>query len=412
MFYFLLNSLLYLFGGGAALTASLASYLAFAQPDFHFPKPTGDYAVGTKTYHLLDENYENAQGDEVGKELMVQAWYPAQGELAEDATVPYAPYLVDYLKKNHKRIWLLTSSRPMYTYAVPDAEIASGEQCFPVLIFSHGLGCTRNHGTAFCEELASQGYFVLGISHSVGGSVVQFPDGRVIETGSTEDLKSFLQDPMNTLNRQNKNLELWVNEVQFVLDQLEKMAVDQESFLYDHIDIDNIGMFGHSFGGATTVQLCCRDARIRAGVNMDGPLFGEQPTLGFDKPFMFLLRAQKGMDRVARLVELGMKRHIAQEYAQAKDEMYLPAIDQLIEEIGHDVYKIHIVDAGHNAFCDVALRREASLLSKYFGHIGVGSINGFTAIELVNTYLVSFFDKYLKGEDSSLLPEKEVKLVA
>ncbi|EKD23389.1 MAG: hypothetical protein ACD_82C00074G0002 [uncultured bacterium] len=44
-----------------------------------------------------------------------------------------------------------------------------------------------------------------------------------------------------------------------------------------------------------------------------------------------------------------------------------------------------------------------------FGGFGVGDIDGFRATEIVNAYLGSFFDKYLKGKPSELLDGKSKK---
>ena len=51
-------------------------------PIFHFPKPTGSYAIGTVTYHWVDlsrpELFTTDPNDH--RELMAQVWYPAKNE--------------------------------------------------------------------------------------------------------------------------------------------------------------------------------------------------------------------------------------------------------------------------------------------------------------------------------------------
>ncbi|MBK8129006.1 MAG: hypothetical protein IPK53_08700 [bacterium] len=55
------------------------------------PSLTGSYAVGTRTYHLVDRSRPEiytAQPDDK-REIMVQVWYPA----AADAQGEEAPYM-------------------------------------------------------------------------------------------------------------------------------------------------------------------------------------------------------------------------------------------------------------------------------------------------------------------------------
>ncbi len=80
---------------------------------------------------------------------------------------------------------------------------------------------------------------------------------------------------------------------------------------------------------------------------------------------------------------------------------YLSAIKLLVQSIGHNAYIFIVKDSGHMAFSDRALAKYASFFS--FGNFGTGSIDGFLVTEIVNTYFLEFFNKYLKGKPSQLL---------
>ncbi|MEI0739748.1 hypothetical protein VQ056_29130 [Paenibacillus sp. JTLBN-2024] len=41
------------------------------------------------------------------------------------------------------------------------------------------------------------------------------------------------------------------------------------------LDLNKVGMFGHSFGGATAAQMLLADGRVKAALNMDGTLYGK-----------------------------------------------------------------------------------------------------------------------------------------
>ena len=74
----------------------------------------------------------------------------------------------------------------------------------------------------------------------------------------------------------SKNMEKWVGDIQFVLNELEKITKnDPHNLLTSKFDLSRIGIFGHSFGGAAAAQMCRRDKRCKAGIVIDGALRGE-----------------------------------------------------------------------------------------------------------------------------------------
>lgn len=398
----------YLIGGGAALAASFAGYMAFLQPDFHFPKPTGRYQVGTITFHLDPSNGMCLQKP---RGLMVQLWYPAHISVAEIPHTPYAPYVVDYFKNNHKSVWFALYSRPMYSFAQPNAPLHEETNPFPVIIFSHGLNCTRNHNTAHCENLASHGYVVAGISHSFGCQVVQFPHYLPIAYDPTTEFSSLAANPMNYLKQRHKNIDLWVKDVAMVLNELKQLADEKFSRFYAQLDMNRVGIFGHGYGGAAAAQLCRCDPRIKAGVALDSLLQGKDlaegfgnRTEGFGKPFMFLLADQCNYDaQISMLKKMDVSERQINEFVQALKQSYLPEINKLARNISHHAYISKVFGTAHMDFSDYALIKEASLASPILHQAdSVGPINGRQATTIVNDLLVGFFDEYLKEKEASL----------
>ena len=404
----------YLFSFISSVVVSSAGfivYLIWFQSPFYFPKPTGQYSVGTKTYHWIDTKRKELHDNNPAhpfRELMVKIWYPstlklrrtgpAQGKSAEKPTTPYAPYFVDYFKKNKPLIWLALLSRPMYCYAKPDATLTTDIPQLPIIIFSPGFRSIYDGNTSSCEELASQGYIVVGISHPYNNSVIQFPDGRVI---------------LNKTYNPDDSAEIWLADVQFVLNQLEQLAHNEKSIFYQRLDLNHIGMFGHSMGGSTAIKSSLFDSRIKAAVNLDGALFGSKITKKIDKPCMVML-AEIGVNFNERpLTQQEWKKHgihsLEEEIAAKAD--YLPALKQLAQSAQHDFYTRVIKDAGHFDFCDLTLLKSASPIVKIIATLDssilsilkLGSIDGFRATEIVNAYLVTFFNKYLKGRPSAIL---------
>ena len=425
----ILKYLLYFIAGATVLTTGLAAYLAWFQPAFHFPKPTGQYAVGTKTYHWIDTNRKETLNDDTAhpsRELMVSIWHPSSlgydvtgptdGKLPDKPTTPYAPDLVDYFKKNQKLIWLLGFSRQMYSYAQPGLTMATDVPQFPVIIFSHGFGCTRDSNTAHCEELASHGYVVVGISHTYDSAIVEFPNSRIANgLKSMEERFVKIEKFMEMEKQLDQGIEIWISDVQFVLDQLEQLTNNKKSIFYQRFDQKNIGIFGHSFGGATAIQICRNDSRVKAGVNLDGAVYGTDITKKVDKPCMFMLN-----EDLAKLDERPwtpddwkkFKISSQEEETMLRSRM-LPAFKKIAKSIGPDGYTFVIKDSRHMDFCDSAFTgKYASLVSRILITLGasetlcLGAIDGFKMTEIVSAYLVNFFNKYLKNQPSELLDRK------
>ncbi len=403
--------LFYVVAALAVLVAGLVAYLTWFQPPFYFPKPTGPYAVGVREYHWVDTTRKEIYSDDPAhpnRELMVKIWYPAAGQLPEKPTTPYAPLVVDWLSKNRTFFWLFSGlSRPTFTYAQFDPPFVTGLTHCPVILFSPGGGGISTSNTAQCEELASYGFVVAGVSHSYESWVVHFPDGRVI-TSVPDKWLPFKE----RRKRSDRDIEVRVADMRFVIDQLERLSSDTQAPLFQRFDTANVGAMGQSLGGATAIQLCRRDSRVKAGVDMDGSLLGVDATELMNKPLMFLL-AQRNADTMEHTFTDIDKRQfdisLPEEEAMIKARYPLPSA-YFKQITTADSYAFVVKGTGHSDFTDFAINKQGSpfrylypLLKNSGPVVLLGSINGFRATEIVNAYLVSFFNKYLKGQPSELL---------
>jgi predicted dienelactone hydrolase len=244
------------------LNGILAGWLL---PIVELPAPTGPYEVGIVDHALLDE--------ERGRRLMVSIWYPAAkggtpaplthypdevaAGLGNLAGFPGLPF--QYL-----RYFKLSANE--------GAPLVAEGSPFPILVFSHGLVGLRLQNSSTMQELASRGYIVIAIDHTDAAAVTVFPDNEV----RFYDLKRFrtpadLEPSKDFVN--DRVFPAWVADQRFIYDSLEKWAADDPVF-GGRLDLTRIGSFGHSFGGATALEVCRIDMRCRAAVNMDGGLYG------------------------------------------------------------------------------------------------------------------------------------------
>ncbi len=110
----------------------------------------------------------------------------------------------------------------------------------PVVVFSHGLGGSRENSPYLGEHWAAHGYVAVFVQHP--GS-----DESVWKEGGAGQGFSALKAAASA-----KSLLQRIADIPFVLDQLEKWNVEEGHPLRGSMDLEKIGMCGHSFGAVTT----------------------------------------------------------------------------------------------------------------------------------------------------------------
>ena len=100
------------------------------------------------------------------------------------------------------------------------------------------------------------------------------PDGQVIRPtaegnpGDGRIAAEKLDSALKTL------LGVWTADTRFILNQVSRMNErDALGKFTGRIDINSVGVAGHSFGGATAVQFCHDDRRCRSGINIRGVIW-------------------------------------------------------------------------------------------------------------------------------------------
>jgi dienelactone hydrolase len=259
------------------VTMLIGSLALLMDPLPALPEPSGEFQVGSQVFQWSDPSRAEtltAAASDV-REVIAQVWYPSDSD--GGSTTPYvgtdtATSLMDGVPKA-----VFESYDDIDTHSSDLSAVSEDRGRWPVLLFSPGLGVARQSYTALSVELASRGYVVVAISHPYDSPASQLLDGKVVSmtdasgAGAKED-----------------QIDLRAVDSTFVLDRLHQLAeTEPDSPLIGHLDLDHVGIFGHSFGGATAVQAVASDPRFRAGMNIDGSLFRDDiPEL--DRPFLWL----------------------------------------------------------------------------------------------------------------------------
>lgn len=110
----------------------------------------------------------------------------------------------------------------------------------PVVLFSHGLGGSREGGAYLGRHWSARGYVSVHMQHP--GS-----DSSVWRGEPASRRRTALEEAAG-----GENYMLRVHDVPAVLDQLERWNAAEGHALSSRLDLDHVGMSGHSFGAATT----------------------------------------------------------------------------------------------------------------------------------------------------------------
>ena len=215
----------------------------------NLPQPTGLYTVGTSQFFLTDSSrkgwYNNE--DDGPRRLMIQVWYPSNITIQNNEP---------YMDRMDERIPAMAMEMGLPSFTITNMEtiqsnsssnIKSANGNFPIILFSHGLGGMRSQNSVQAEELASQGYIVFSPDHMYDANISIYPDGTTASYNS--NIKN--ENKNNWISIRRKQLEYRLGDIQFILNQIQSGNIPSQ--LVGKIDLNNIGIFGHSFGGATSI---------------------------------------------------------------------------------------------------------------------------------------------------------------
>jgi predicted dienelactone hydrolase len=361
---------------------ALSTALPILLPVPEIPVPTGNYQVGTVIYELTDQaRKEIFSGRDEPRRFMVQVWYPGNVDRKEarapwmmDAHV-YAPAIATYI---HMPSFFLDHLALVEIPAYREIPLAASEEQFPVILFSHGWNGFNAQGTGQALELASHGYVVISAQHTYGAVTTVFPDGTVAPN-NPQALPRDADDPNYEIVARVL-VDQWAGDLSFVLDQFKTFNEDAESLFFQALDMERVGVYGHSTGGGAAIQFCGTDPRCKAVLGMDPfmrPVSAEVIEGGVPQPSFFMF---------------------SESWAEITDSKNNRLFNQFRPHAGHSLGVIEILGTRHYDFSDLPL------LSPIASQLGLkGPLKGSRVTEIVNSYLLDFFDLTLKDRAPDLL---------
>ena len=344
-------------------------------------KPSGSLEVGTTIFELTDESRKEIySGKDEARSFMVQVWYPTN-PLPENKKAPwmsrsdvYAPTISSFLNMpNFFLDHLALAKTPAYM----DAPIAETSTAFPVILFSHGWNGFNAQNSEQMILLASRGYVVAAINHTYGAVATVFPDGR-IAYNNPQALPEGAPDAEYEIAAR-KLVDQWAHDLGYTLDHLNRRNNETGDSFYSKLDFERIGVYGHSTGGGAAIQFCGTDSRCKALLGMD--------------PFMRPVSAQ--------VIENGVSQPsffmFSQGWAELVDSKNNQLFDLFRPNVTDSKGAISINGTKHYDFSDLPL------LSPIAPQLGLkGPLNGPRVTEIVNAYLIDFFELTLNRKSSYL----------
>lgn len=309
------------------------------------------------------------------RELPVEVWYPS----AAPASAPRST-ITDFIDPER---WgptqtqafadLVAAADPACTTSSTDAVSSAafadanevGER-LPLVLVSHCHVCTRFSTFSVAERLASHGFVVAAVDH-VDNTLLDELEGDAVGVEAAF-------------------LEVRGADIRRLLDAMLSDADPLPIELRGRIDAQRVGMYGHSFGAATTGWVLQREPRISAGAALAAPV--ESPLLpgvdlaAIDQPLLYLLATEDNS-----ITEIG-NNLIRANFADHPSAAWL----------------VEIIDAGHWSFTNIC-----GIIDGFSPGCGEGErqtspgtafsyLDNDVARDITADYVTAFFALQLRGE--------------
>lgn len=295
---------------------------------------------------------------------------------------------------------------PIYIYYPETAE--GIPDSFPLVMFSHGAFGYYQSNTSTYMELAGNGYVVVSMDHphhslftkDTAGKIILADQGfirSVMEIGNSADPDANAEEKLSLYQDW---MELRTADIGFVLDTIEtaKAAVEisdawflseenRSSILavLDSIDMQSVGLMGHSMGGAASAALGRERDDVSAVIDLDGTMLAEYTGVAdgqfviSDQPYELPLLEFVNWETRNQLLEY------------LPDEEDYP--NTRVMKYARTGFSVILRDTKHMDFTDLPL------LSPFIGKmLGSGERDKKETMMIVNSIVLDFFDCYLKGE--------------
>ncbi len=194
---------------------------------------------------------------------------------------------------------------------------------------------------------------------------------QIMGAGNSSDWEKSYRQLLEESPLHQQSVEIWAADNRFVLKKLE-LINDTDAVLKLMFDLENVGIVGHSLGGATAGEMAITESKVKAGINLDGFQFGGLLDSELHVPFMFVWENGRNSESTVNANEVFCQKSRA------------------------DCYSLLIQGFEHATFTDMPL------FSSIWESAELNP-EGLRAIQLQREYILGFFNKHLKNRTVQLL---------
>ncbi len=326
----------------------LAALLALLFPPHEPLTPSGAYTVATARYTYTDESrIEQFSDSGENRKVNVTLWYPNDRE---------------------------------------------GNETYPLIVFSHGGLGTENSNESLFLELASHGYVVASVGHPYHALWTKAEDGRVTFVNmdyfrelQREDAK---RDKEQSYRYYRSWMETRMGDINFAINTILMKKAENVGGVYNLIDIERIGVIGHSLGGSAVLGIPRQRDDIDAVIALESPFLYDivgvenNEFIWLDEAYpapVLNIYSDSSWERLSEWAQYGRNAEFLSE----------PPID---------TFNLHLSGAGHFSLTDLPLA-SPSLVRLLEG--GNTATDHEAYLQAVNQACLEFFDRYLKIEANS-----------
>ncbi len=332
------------FGLILLIVATLIPALLFPQ-NTRVIEVTGNYPILSENFSYVDSSrLENYSDNIENRKLNVQFWYP-------------------------------------------DIE----QKRMPLIVFSHGgLGVKSSNESLF-RELASHGYVIVSIDHTYHSFFTKDEKGNTtwMDFGYVQEL--FSENPLDNMEQSFESYQKWMkirmDDMNFVIDTIITQAKENsDNSLYSLIDIEKIGVMGHSLGGSSALGI----GKSRSDI---------QAVIALESPYLFDIKGVSNGKFIVDQMEYPipvLNVYSDSSYGILSQRPQYSTNYRMLMNPDKNEFSIYFSGIGHLALTDFALT--SPILTKFLDGNNVGIEKTSKNLKAINEVCLAFFNSFLKEQ--------------
>lgn len=326
--------------------------------------------VGRKIFVLKDESRIDPISKET-REVLISIYYPSNPVEHESKYTslfePNTSLAVDMLcSMGVDRDYICNLDTKIHNDESVDI---TAKNC-PIIVIAPAFGVVRDMYSFCVKHLVESGFAVITVGATHESIFSIFPDGRFVQqSNEISEIDSL------DIHSWNQLLKLRIEDIRSVVRNVDEV-LDSDKDLRAIVDVNEMGIIGHSLGGAAAYELLKRDKRIKASILLD--------------PSFHLITASK---EEGISVPLLVARQEKCSFEELEDEispdllpLLLSGSESLFNSRDLNSSFIKLNGAHHMTFSDIPV---------HYNENGIEDKHS-----TINKYITAFFEEHLKKKEN------------